>query len=95
MLGAGEGEEQSIDDGFSSFVQWLHWRINFTRGEPRPREKLYLPTIIGIEGAWAAKFEYPEWAFSSANQTGKKEAEDKEKRRMAKHQALDSIRSGG
>ena len=29
------------DDAFSTLLQWLLWRVPFTRGEPRPGEKLY------------------------------------------------------
>ncbi|GAX75783.1 hypothetical protein CEUSTIGMA_g3226.t1 [Chlamydomonas eustigma] len=34
-----------VDDAFSTIMQWLHWRIPFTRGEPRPGEKLFIPKL--------------------------------------------------
>jgi len=37
--------ESKTDDAFSTIIQWLHWRISFTRGKDRPNEKLFLPTF--------------------------------------------------
>jgi hypothetical protein len=34
-----------VDDAFSTIMQWLHWRIPFTRGVPRLEEKLYVPKL--------------------------------------------------
>ena len=45
-LAAQEGlqyAESRVDEAFSTIMQWLHWRIPFTRGKPRPNETLYLP----------------------------------------------------
>jgi hypothetical protein len=33
----------SDDDAFSTIIQWLYWRIPYTRGQPRPNETLFLP----------------------------------------------------
>jgi hypothetical protein len=30
-----------MDDAFTTILQWLHSRIPFTRGAPRPDDKLY------------------------------------------------------
>ena len=60
--------DSRVDDAFSTIIQWLHWRIPFTRGEPRPKEKLYLPNITA-EGK--AVFNYPDWAYHPSDMMGK------------------------
>ena len=59
--------ESRVDDAFSTVIQWLHWRIPFTRGKPRPEEKLYLPILrpSGMEGQFLAHFDYPANATTS------------------------------
>lgn len=45
--------ESQADDAFSTILQWLHWRVPFTRGKDRPDEKLYFPTFQPVEGCMA------------------------------------------
>ncbi|GAX75784.1 hypothetical protein CEUSTIGMA_g3227.t1 [Chlamydomonas eustigma] len=38
-----EKADSAVDDAFSTIIQWLYWRIPFTRGKHRPNETLFLP----------------------------------------------------
>ncbi len=52
--------ESRVDDAFSTILQWLQWRIPFTRGAPRPGAKFYPPNItVNARGRAVATFAYP------------------------------------